>query len=280
MKTKKKFKKVNCGPSTKKKYSCFSDKSLYKLKKFWNIKHPDIPIKTNNTYLIWKFLKKNLNICESEKCWLKQNFIKNNLDTKLLNYTFAPKAPNIWKKNKNTWLSSVDIEKVMKQYEYAYPNFAFIGPSPIDFDTRKLFNSCVWNELCNFNLENYIKNKKTLIGIIFNIDPHYKGGSHWVAMIIDIKKQIIFYFDSTGLKSQKEVKILVDRIKEQGKKLKINFKYMENAPFEHQEGDTECGIYTLYFIIEILKKSKNYKFFKNVKILDSEMEGYRKIYYN
>ena len=46
MKTKKKLKRNNnktlkCSPSSKKKYSCYSDKGLYKLKKFWNIKHPE-----------------------------------------------------------------------------------------------------------------------------------------------------------------------------------------------------------------------------------------------
>ena len=36
-------------------------------------------------------------------------------------------------------------------------------------------------EICNFNLNKMIKNKKK-IGFIFNLDPHTKGGSHWVSM--------------------------------------------------------------------------------------------------
>ena len=42
----------------------------------------------------------------------------------------------------------------MKLYEEKYPYFAFIGPSPIDFDKKLIGGDCVWEELCNFNLQN------------------------------------------------------------------------------------------------------------------------------
>ena len=35
-------------------------------------------------------------------------------------------------KNKYTWLSTTDINAVMKQYERMYDNFAFFGPVPVD----------------------------------------------------------------------------------------------------------------------------------------------------
>lgn len=103
--------------------------------------------------------------------------------------SFAPVSPPEWKKNPHEWLSSIDINDVMKQYEKAYNSFDFIGPSPIDFDTRKMYGECVWDELCNFNLKEQIKNGKTKIGIIFNTDPHNKSGQHWISMFINIKKK-------------------------------------------------------------------------------------------
>ena len=54
---------------------------------------------------------------------------------------------------KNT---NIDILNVMKQYEHIYPNFEFIGPSPIDYDTHLSYGECVWEELCKFNLQNNI----------------------------------------------------------------------------------------------------------------------------
>lgn len=277
----KSIKKLRCSPKNKKSYSCYTDKSLHKLKKYWNIRHPDEAILTNNTKEIWNKLKSNLDkVCETEACWLRQKFMENNLDTELRNYTFAPKTPEKWKKNKNTWLTSTDLENVMKQYEDAYKNFLFIGPSPLDFDVKKMYNTCVWDELCKFNLKSHIANNKTKIGIIFNMDPHYKDGSHWMAMMIDVNKSIIYYFDSNGDKIPSEIKKLVDRIIQQGQSLNIDFKFYQNHPFEHQEGNTECGIYTLYFISEILKNNKDYNFFSTQKITDQEMEQYRTIFFN
>ena len=83
-------------------------------------------------------------------------------------------------KNPNEWLNSLDISRVMKQYENDYKCFDFLGPSPIDFDTFKENNECVWDEICNFDLNKSYTKGKRKFGFIFNLDPHYKGGSHWV----------------------------------------------------------------------------------------------------
>ena len=56
-------------------------------------------------------------------------------------------------KNPYAWLNSDDIIKVMNQYEKKYKNFKFIGPSPIDFQDKKFYGNCVWEELCNFSIK-------------------------------------------------------------------------------------------------------------------------------
>jgi Ulp1 family protease len=52
-----------------------------------------------------------------------------------------------------------------------------------DFDVRKLLNS-----------------KINTAGMVYNLDPSYLPGSHWVSMFIDCRKDkpIITYFDSAG----------------------------------------------------------------------------------
>ena len=121
---------------------------------------------------------------------------------KIINKYFAPSHPKIWEKNKNTWLNSLDIARVMKQFEEAYDIFRFLGPSPIDYATIKN-NMCVYPEICNLNI-NVMKQKGiTCVGIIFNTDYHYESGSHWVCVYIDITKNIFFFFDSTGDEPQK-----------------------------------------------------------------------------
>lgn len=216
-------------------------------------------------------------LCKQESCWLK-HLMEKNLNNELLQYTFAPKSPYSWKENPTTWLNSLDIENVMIQYEKKYSNFEFIGPSPIDFNTKKLYGECVWNELCNFNLKSKISKKKDKIGIIFNTDPHYLDGSHWISMFIDISKQKIYFFDSVGDLPPKQIYNFVKNITNQGIKINKNFKFIMNHPVEHQEENTECGMYSLFFIITMLEGGNFKKIFLDKKklIKDNNMIFLRK----
>jgi hypothetical protein len=280
-----KLQKVNCSPKEKGKmnnYSCYTSESLFKLKDLWNARHPDVKINTNSPKEIHNELSNKFKgVCNKESCWLKQKAHLGKIESDIAD-SFAPESPEEWKKNPNEWLSSVDIMNVMKQYEKAYKCFDFIGPSPIDFDTRMLYGECVWDELCNFNLEQQIKQGKSKIGIIFNTDPHNKPGQHWISMFINIKKKKIFFFDSTGDKPVKEIMVLVDRIKEQGQKMnpKMNFHFDSNEGNEHQYGNTECGIYSLYFIVHMLEDKMTEHYLKTHILKDQYMEKFRKIYFN
>jgi hypothetical protein len=275
------FSKLQCSPGANKtNFSCYDNETLNKIKSMWNVKHPDVLINTNDAKEIWMRLKENLkSVCHNEACWLRQKFIDNNMASELLSYSFAPEAPIEWKSNPREWLSSIDIEKVMRQYENKYSQFSFIGPSPIDFDKKKLFGQCVWTELCNFNLKEHLDKGKTKIGVVFNTDPHYKAGSHWIALFIDIKKQFIYFFDSNGNYVPKRIEKFVKRVQKQAKFLNIDLSFEENYPRIHQDRDSECGIYVIYFIVKLIQ-GKNRKFFKDQKILDTDMLKLRKKYFN
>ena len=279
------LKKVNCSPKDKNEindFSCYTDKSLFKLRDKWNLRHPDVKIVTNEPKEIHGLLKNYLSyVCNKESCWLKQKGEFGNLEEEFKE-SFAPESPSEWKKNPNEWLSSLDIIKVMKQYEKAYKCFDFIGPSPIDFDKRKLYGECVWEELCNFNLEEQIKKGKTKIGIIFNTDPHNKPGEHWISMFINIKKKQIFFFDSVGNTAPKEIMKFVEKIKTQGQNMspKMTFTYDENHPVEHQYGNTECGIYSIFFIVHMLEDKMTEDYLKTHILKDEYMQKFRKVYFN
>jgi len=278
------FKNLQCSPDPEKKkdYTCLDDPTLFKLKDLWNARHPDVKIESKLPKEIWSKLKEYLkSICNKESCWLKQNFVEGKLDTELRD-SFAPKSPADWKKNPNEWLSSVDILDVMKQYEKAYKCFEFMGPTPIDFDTKMMGDQCVWTELCKFNLQEQINSGKTKIGIIFNTDKHTGGGKHWFSLFINIKKGEIFFYDSAGDMAGKEIQALIDRVIEQGKQLNkpIIFKMDSNYPVEHQMGTTECGVYSLYFIVHMLEDKLTGHYLKTHKIKDKYMQQFRKVYFN
>ena len=127
-----------------------------------------------------------------------------------------------------------------------------------------------------------IKKGKTKIGIVFNLDPHYKSGSHWVSLFINIKKKQIFYFDSSGDPIPDQIMKFVVNISEQGRNLrpKILFEFDQNHPVEHQYGDTECGVYSLFFIIYMLQDKISGSHLKKKIYNDKFIEQYRTIFFN
>lgn len=280
------FKKSSCSPiydgKTIGKYSCYTPEHLERLKTRWNVRHPDVQIKTTDPHEIWAFLKAHLgNVCDEEKCWIKENFVDDKTEKDFKETVFAPEKPKSWKFNPKTWLSSVDITNVMSQYEKRYKCFRFIGPSPIDFDEQYLnTDQCVWKELCEFSLAHFMKKGINKIGIIFNLDKHTQSGSHWVSMFVNIKRKFIFYFNSTGELIPPEIDKLRKRIMKEGSdKYGIKFEFFQNKK-EHQKENTECGMYSLFFIINMLEDKKSIDYFKKSHIPDEKMEEFRNIYFS
>jgi hypothetical protein len=202
--------------------------------------------------------------CDDDKCVLSK--IMDPSKRKEIEETaFVPKQPTEWNLNINEWLSDTDILQVITQYMDAYNEFVFLGPSYIDFDYRLNSNECVENSLCEFSLSDYIKKGKTKIGIIFNLDDHTKSGSHWTSLYIDVKGKYMFYFDSAANPMPHEVSVLINRIKKQAVPLHIRFKVHANGTFEHQYSNTECGMYSLFFLVTMLTNKYEDRLFKNTK---------------
>lgn len=203
----------------------------------------------------------------------------------------APKQPDEWKENKNTWLSNFDIKHVLDQYQQAHPSFVAFEATYMDFDTKVSNQTCVSEEICNFDLAKYIADNKYQFGFVFNLARHTEKGSHWVALYIDIRDEYAFYFNSTGEKIPSEVEDLVKRIRKQAFKLRgSKLRLHTNYKYDHQEGNTECGMYALLFIITMLTGKHNdvqfkslrekIQFFKKYKIEDDYVEKLREEYFN
>ena len=286
--------KMNCSPAVDKisvGHSCYTPKILLMIRDAYNKDHaePDKITESDPTKL-WVALNSRFVQCRKEDCWL--NEIKDaQLRRRIDRYIFAPDKPYEWKKNPNEWLSNYDILNVLEQYEQTHLHFEFIGPTPIDFD-KNVNGKCVYNELCTFNLLNQLKRKKTAIGVIFNLSPHTSSGSHWVSLFIDTKARIIFYFDSAGAKIPDEIAVFVERVQSQVRAMnQRDYAFYENCPKEHQMGNTECGMYSLFFIITmltgktrlskgVLSTRRKIHLFKHRTIPDKYVEKYRNVYFN
>ncbi len=266
-KHRKQKKTLRCAPGREHKYTCYNSNALHEIKNAWNESYPNKQIHTNSPYEIWNFFHVHFKtMCHDEKCWLRQSFIEHKLSPDLKHFTFAPDSPESWNEDPKEWLSSDELTDVMKQYEKTHREFKFLGPSPIDFDKKTLFNDCVWEDLCKFDIRDYIDKGKTKIGIIFNLDPADKEGSHWVAAFIDTKRKGIYYYDSNGIHAPKRIQAFLNKVKEQGKHKEVGIKFkIEQNSKEHQLRDGECGMFTMYFIISMLKKQSFKQFRKKFK---------------
>ena len=227
---------------------------------------------------------KQISNCKKESCWVSIRKITNELsnnDRELFIESFKPFIPKGWFKKPNMWLNTSDINNVLRRYEKKYKDFKYFGALPIDFE-KKRKKKCISGELCKLNLKDLISNYKSF-GVVFNTDPHNKGGEHWFSMYVDLiginrDNPTIYYFDSALNPMKKEIKKLVKKIKREYKKLlndEMDFLFNDE---QHQYGNTECGIYSIHFLIEMLK-GKNFDDYVDRKLSDKKMEKFRKIFF-
>lgn len=249
-----------------KKGSCFSPDAVLKLVEGYNAKYPQdrIPIEMDSSTVLSKMksremmnmLKEKMNqkaTCQDDVCWIDSLILKPSDKTKYKKLLYRPKKPTDWNSNPKTWLNSLDIQNVLNQYEKTHPEFRFIGPSPMDFDTRYNDKNCVCNRLCNLSLQDEYEKGIRKIGIVFNEDKSNQDGSHWVAFFVDLEDRFLFYYDSVGNEMLSGIKRFKKKVLKQGNELfsPKKMKFYQNH-FSHQKQNTECGMYSIYFIISML----------------------------
>ena len=263
-----------CSPTNAYEGTCFTTEALKKIIRAYNNK-------TNKTNIGKIKLNQNKNglvkdlsnkFCKDydtiDFCILNDDRWQGSSDIQsLIKKFFKPPSP----KGKYDWLSSIDIADVMEQYEKKYPDFIFLGPVPIDFDE-------ILTEVGQMNLKT-LANKKKRIGIVFNTDPHNMPGEHWISMFIDLNDKTICFFDSTGDKPPQQITDLINKLVEQCKDIKVLSPVTIINKKQHQFSGSECGIYSLFFIIQRLSGKSCNSIFNNV-IKDEEMNSNRKIIFS
>lgn len=217
-----------------------------------------------------------------EHCLLDKAPLEDDVKKELRTEYLRPRRPKSWEGDPDMWLDNYNILGVMNQYQKAYPWFKFLGVFPIDFSAPDPYShggeaQCLYKETCALNLkEEYAKGIRG-IGMIFNLDPHFKGGSHWVGLYINItniKKPFVGYFDSYGYKVPPLIARLMRSFKLQIHACELGF----NAR-RFQYGDSECGMFSMYFIICMMCGIK-FKDFCKDSVNDDYMLQLRKILFS
>lgn len=280
------IKDTKCAPSVSfDSNSCIRLEILVDMVRAYNDENPMNTIKLNEKrqilnpkqykkYLLKEVRDRLKDKCTTQICWTKQTFIdrmNKKYKDELQKYTFRPNGPE----GRFEWLSTFDINNVAKQYERKYSNFIYLGTVPIDFDDLPSLG------IKDLNFNKLIKNGKTSVGIIFNLDKHNQSGSHWVALFFDLKECKIYFYDSYGVQPPKEIRRLMRRIYsfcelKYGKKKKIDVGSNNNR---HQYGNSECGVYSINFILRLLN-GETFENICNNGLTDEEINKCRTIYFN
>ena len=292
-----------CAPSKElKSGTCYTIEQLREIANAFNQNHKEDNIEydenTSKKRLLYNIIRKitKNSQCDNQICWLKQNFMKKNVDVDMLKNTFRPKGPS--NQGNFKWLSNFDIQSVMKQYEFKYPDFKFLGAVPVDFEDVN------YNNLGNIDFED-LYNNKPKIGLIINLDRHDQSGSHWVSLFVNLKNYEIYFSDSGGSEPTSYIKKFIRKIANFCNKKynslndnddvssicsDIKFmnrdkknKYEELFPIRYnkntiQNGSSECGVFSLNFILRLLNGETFDEYINNAPN-DSEVNKCRNIYF-
>ena len=297
---------MKCAPSKKfSNGSCFSLETLKSIAENYNKKNINkININQSKEALVNDLENKLSDKCNEQTCWLRLDIVKELNNEDINTNTFRPKGPG----KKYEWLSTTHINDVIEQYHAVHKDFLFLGAVPSDFEEIPILG------IDNMNFEDLEKKGKNKIGIVINLDEHWKDGSHWVGLYTDLKQNQIYFFDSVAKKPIKRIRKFINRLtkylykkkynsqlhindiiekikgnkKEDLSKLVKENKQINNLigggfdirynHIQHQFANSECGVYSINFIIRLVGGESFDSVINNIT-KDEEMNENRKIYF-
>jgi hypothetical protein len=148
----------------------------------------------------------------------------------------------------------------------------FLGAVPYDFDDIPVLG------ISNLKFNEIEKKGKHKLGMVINLDEHYKSGSHWVSLFSDLEKGQIYFSDSYGRKPEKRISNFMNRIKEHLETSNIDNIDMKYNQTQHQKGNSECGVYSINFILRLLK-GKTFDHITRKRIKDEKVNKCRMVYF-
>lgn len=235
--------------------TCLSKTSVFVLKEFLQDSEFDI-----NTFIEEAKPKYG---CETEKCVIQQierqvpreqsKILRQDLR---LNYKL--KGPS----DRTSLLSNIDIDATLTMWTRAFPKFTFTPFAMMDF--AKYGHQLNYVDLVE------ISKKYNCWACVLNTDTQHGPGQHWVCLFADFREEpVVEYFNSTGNPPPAEVREWFKKQHARGLKTTIaNHR-------AHQQKDTECGVYVLYYIRSRIE-GQPVEFFATNTVRDSDMTQFRK----
>jgi hypothetical protein len=233
---------------------CSTQESIKKMRNWLEL----CDLKDNKSIIDAAITKTN---CNSESCL----YSKLDLPKNELNERFNSTGPY----NNTDWLNNSNIDDHLKRFAIKFNDFHHINFQMMDFKKMNTeLNQVDWQQL--------VKDGIKSLGCIVNTDYSTGRGQHWVAIFIDFINCTVEYFDSAGQNPMHEIlEFQLDTVNKLSTITGKKWKDICVTKLQHQKGNTECGVYSMFYIISRLHDIP-YRFFEHTRIPDEDMILFRK----
>jgi len=275
--------RCECHPSVGNADVCLSKPMIGAISEL--VKQKDPTVKVENLKPIEVIEKaEEITGCDTQSCLLSKPPVVNELvkiiesktredGNKLIEYEKDTRFKRHGPSDNTALLSNFDIDGYLEDLRKAFPKFHHIKFQMIDFANTN-------SELDNLDIKrDVIDQDKNTVGVVINTDDSKGRGKHWFCLFMDFRNTdwSIEFFNSSGNSPVFEIQIFLAKIlmkaKNQFKNKRIILK--DKPKIRHQQGRTECGVYSLYYITKRLEGIPHEYFLTNT-IRDNEMTEFRK----
>lgn len=213
---------------------------------------------------------KTMTHCKSEACILKSSKVRAAIPRERINQELSTNFKVEGPRDNTNLLNNVVIDNTLKLWVQEFPDFFPCHFAMMDFkQTQEEFETI---DLCKV-----FESGKKIFACVLNTDVSSGPGKHWVSVVVNARNLSniqIMYYNSAGNPPPKPVVEWMERRRHELKKLGKP-DVIPITRVRHQKSDTECGVYSLYFIRCCLDGVEPSFFFDNV-ISDEAMMEFRK----
>jgi hypothetical protein len=226
---------------------------------------------------------KDITDCKTEECALvtiaKENPMASAIVAETIRDNFKVDGPA----DSTKWLNNSNIDDILAQLVRKHPSVYHMPFHMIDFEDQDLPSGKI--TLKNVSLVKDVINRgKDMFCVVINTDKYGNPGLHWFALFCDFRGSpedasvkhhaTIEYFNSSGASAPLRIKEWMSRAEMELEAAGYPTKRISAAVIQHQRSDTECGVYSLYYIYRRIKGASVEEF--ATRIPDAQMIAFRK----
>jgi hypothetical protein len=215
--------------------------------------------------------------CKTEKCVLEkyQNDLGPQIVKAEIMNNFKLTGPT-----DVTWLNNTNIDNTLKQWSVKftdfYPyNFNMLNYASFSYERGRVVARP--DSLATVNpADLFGDGKYKTAGCIINTDIYQGGGKHWMALFVDTRTTpaTVEFFNSSANPPAPEYVNWMVKTRTRIEDIVPKVELCNVSVIRHQQSQTECGVYSLFYIWARLNNI-SYKYFMSTPVPDQVMFEFR-----